>query len=239
MLGACSDHVGLGDWYMCIFRHLLEEFFLFNVKGESSAGVDWFIEFVKVGVDLGLVDCCVVSHDIVIDIADGDPIETLIGVLECSEHPFVEHGGSDVGCDAPCVDVLGPVDMQYLVFVSEAFALVRIHTGNYFGIRWGCIGGWVLEVSIISVEKSGAWSMHKWTFPLPQFCGVLTAIRFMQICLNQVRIAEYVGSPKILWMTLWEIIVSTLSRETSLVTIIAPVRRLTPFIRFVVLVVFL
>ena len=98
--------------------------------------------------------CCAVAHDVVIDVADGDPVETLVGVLKCSEQPFVESGGSDVDCDTPCVDVLGPVDIQYLVFGSKAFALGCICTGKYVGIRWGCIGGWVVEVSISSVENS-------------------------------------------------------------------------------------
>ena len=74
MPDTCSDHGGLGDWYMCIFRHLLEEFLFSNVNGEGLAGVDWFVEFVKVVVDLGLVDCCMVAHDVVIDVADGDPV---------------------------------------------------------------------------------------------------------------------------------------------------------------------
>ena len=129
MLVACSDYGGLGDWYMCIFRHLLAEFLFSNVNGESLAGIDWFVEFVEVVVDLGLGDCCVISHDIVIDFADGEPFYSLVGVFECSEHPFIERGGSNVDCNAPCVDVLGPVDIQYLVFRSEAITLVRICTG--------------------------------------------------------------------------------------------------------------
>ena len=89
-------------------------------------------------------NCCLIYHDVVIDVADSDPVYPLSGVFECSEHPFVEHGGSNVDCDAPCVDVLVPVDIQYLVFSSEAFALGRILTGQYVRIRWGCIGGWVV-----------------------------------------------------------------------------------------------
>ena len=81
--------------------------------------------------------------------------------------------------------------------------------------------------------------MPKWPFPLPQYCGVSTVIRFVQICLNQVGIAEYVGSPEIFLMTLWGITSSMSSRETFVVAIIVPVRRLTPFASFGVLVVFL
>ena len=45
------------------------------------------------------------------------------------------------------------------------------------------------------------------------------------------------GSPEILLMTLWVITASTSSRDTFVVAIIAPVRRLTPLVRFGVLVV--
>ena len=75
--------------------------------------------------------------------------------------------------------------------------------------------------------------MPKWPFPLPQSCGVSTAIRFVQICLNHVRMDKYVGSPEILWMTLWGITVSTSSRETFVVAIMSPVKRLMPFVRLV------
>ena len=53
-----------------------------NVNGESAAGVDWFVECVKVGVEIGLGDFCAVAHDVVIDVTDGDPVETLVGVLD-------------------------------------------------------------------------------------------------------------------------------------------------------------
>ena len=75
--------------------------------------------------------------------------------------------------------------------------------------------------------------MHKWPFLLPQSCGVSTDIRFVQTCLNHVRMAEYVGSPEILWMTFWIITASTLYRETFVVAILAPVKRLMPFVRLV------
>ena len=81
--------------------------------------------------------------------------------------------------------------------------------------------------------------MPKWLFPIPQSCGVSTAIRFVQIFLNQVRIDEYMNLPKLLLMTLWGITASMLSHETVVVAIIVPVRHLTPFVRFGVLVVFL
>ena len=74
MIGACSDHGGLGDWYICIFRHILADFLFSNVNRESSACIDWFVEFVEVVVDLGLGDFCVISYDLVIDVADGDPV---------------------------------------------------------------------------------------------------------------------------------------------------------------------
>ena len=77
--------------------------------------------------------------------------------------------------------------------------------------------------------------MPKWTFPIPQSCGVLTEIRFMQICLNHVRMDKYVGSPEILWMTLWGITASTLFHKTFMVVIISPVKRHMPFVRLVVL----
>ena len=136
-------HGGLGGCYMCIFSHILAELLPANVNDGSTAGVDWFVEYVKVGVNLGLGDFCVVSHDVVIDVADGEPVDTLGGVLECGEHPFFERGGPDVDCDATFVYILGPVDIQYLVFGSEAFALGRICTRKYVGIQWGCIGGWL------------------------------------------------------------------------------------------------
>ena len=82
MLGACSNHGGLGDVYMRIFSHLLADLLLPNVNGESAAGIDWFVECVKVGVDLGLGDFRVVAHDVVIDIAGGDPVETFARVLK-------------------------------------------------------------------------------------------------------------------------------------------------------------
>ena len=82
VLCACSDHGGLSDWYMCIFLHILEEFLFANVNGESSSGVNWFIGFVNVGIDLGLGDCCVVAHEVVIDVADGDPVYPFVGVIQ-------------------------------------------------------------------------------------------------------------------------------------------------------------
>ena len=117
VLGVCSDNGGLSDWHMRIFSHLLAEFLLPNVNGESVAGVDWFVECVKVGVDIGLGYCYVVTHEVVIDVVDGEPVETLIGLLECNEQPFVKCGGPYADFDATCVDILGPVDIQYLVFV--------------------------------------------------------------------------------------------------------------------------
>ena len=51
------------------------------------------------------------------------------------------------------MDILGPVDIQYLVFGLEAFAIGHICTGKYVGIRWGCIGGGVVEVPIFIVEN--------------------------------------------------------------------------------------
>ena len=68
---------------MRVFGYLLAEFLLPDVDGESVAGVDGFFECVEVSADLGLGDCRVVSHDIVIDAADGDPVEALDGVLKC------------------------------------------------------------------------------------------------------------------------------------------------------------
>ena len=145
-------------------------------------------------------NCFVITHDVVIYVADGDPVETLIGVFECSEHSFVKRAGSDVDFDVPCVDVLGPVDIQYLVFSSEAFALGHICTGKYVGIRWGCMGG--VGCRCLHFERGkqqvlGACLSGLFLFP--------SLVEFQQF----------------------------------LVTIIAPVRILTPFIRFGVLVVFL
>ena len=75
--------------------------------------------------------------------------------------------------------------------------------------------------------------MPKWPFLLPHSCGILTAIRFVQICLNHLRMAECVGSPEILWMALWGITVSTSSRETFVISIISPVRRFMLFVHIV------
>ena len=74
--------------------------------------------------------------------------------------------------------------------------------------------------------------MPKWPFPPPQSCGVSTAIKFVQTCLNQVRIAEYVGSPEILLMTFSGVTARTSSCDTFVVAIISPVRCFTPLVRF-------
>ena len=79
---------------------------------------------------------------------------------------------------------------------------------------------------------AGAWSITKWPFPLPQSFGVSKEIRFVKICLNLVRIAEYVGSPEILLMTLRGITAKTLSRKTFVVAIIYHVRSLMPLVFF-------
>ena len=42
--------------------------------------------------------------------------------------------------------------------------------------------------------------------------------------------AEYVGSPEILWMILWGITASTSSRETFVVSVMSPVRCIMPFV---------
>ena len=81
------------------------------------------------------------------------PFTPSLGSSSSAIAPFVEHGGSDVDCDAPYVDVLGPVYIQYLVFRSEAFALSRICTSKYVGISWGFIQGLVVEICISSVEN--------------------------------------------------------------------------------------
>ena len=120
---------------MHVFSHILAELLLPDVDSESAAGIDGFFEFVEVSVDLGLGDCLVVAHDIVIDVADGDPVEALVRVLECSEHPFIKRGGPDVDGNTTCVDILVPVEVQYLVFGLEAFTLGSICTGKYVGIR--------------------------------------------------------------------------------------------------------
>ena len=96
---------------MRIFVHLLSELLVSDVDGESAAGVDVFVECIEVSVNLGLVYFRVVPHDVVIDVADGDPVEDLAGVLECGEHPFIESSGLNVDGDATCVDILGPVDV--------------------------------------------------------------------------------------------------------------------------------
>ena len=118
VLGTHSDHGGLGDGYICVLVHLLEEFLLTDTNGKSAAGIDGLIGGVEVSVDLGLRDCHVVVHDVVVDVADDDPVEDLIGVLECGNHPFVEYGGTNVGSNAAGVDILGPVDIQYLVLCT-------------------------------------------------------------------------------------------------------------------------
>ena len=106
-LGTPSDHVSLGDGYIRALSHLLEEFLLTDIYGESAAGVNGLIEGVEVGVDLGLRDCCVVVHDVDVEIADADLVEALVGVLECGEHPLFERGGTDVDGDAVDVYILG------------------------------------------------------------------------------------------------------------------------------------
>ena len=111
--------------------------------------------------------------------------------------------------------------------------------GSMLGYYGGALGGGLKKSPFRVWKTAGAWSMPKWHFPLTQYCGVSTAIRFVQICLNQVCRAEYLGSPEILWMTLWGIPESTLSCETFVVAVIAPVRRLMPFICLGVLLVFL
>ena len=55
----------------------------------------------------------------------------------------------------------------------------------------------------------------------------------MQIFLNHVRMAEYVGSLEILRMNLWGITASTLSHQTFVVAKMAPVRLLIPFVHLV------
>ena len=78
-----SDYGGLGDGYMHILGHLLAELLLQDVDNKSASGVDGFIKGVNVSVDLGLGDFCVVAHDVVVDYADGNPVEALDGVLKC------------------------------------------------------------------------------------------------------------------------------------------------------------
>ena len=87
-----------------------------------------------IGVELDLGDCCVVALDAVIAVSNGEPNNNLVRVHECVNHPFFEQGGPNVDCNSTCVDVLGPVDIQYLLLGSEAFALGRICTGKYVGI---------------------------------------------------------------------------------------------------------
>ena len=82
------------------------------VDGKSAAVVDGIVEGVKVGADLVLRDHRVFFHYVVVYVADGDPIEDLVGVLECGEHPLFGRGGTDVDGDVAGVDILGPVDVQ-------------------------------------------------------------------------------------------------------------------------------
>ena len=95
------------------------------------------------------------------------------------------------------MDVLGPVDIKYLVFSSEVFALSPISPVSMLGYAGGALGGGLSKSPFLAWKAAGDCSMPKWLFPLLQSCGVLTAIRFVQIFLNQVRMAKYVGSPKI------------------------------------------
>ena len=62
---------------------LLTEFLLANVNGKSSYGVDWFVEFVNVVVDLGLGNFCVVAHNVVIDVTYDDPC-IFVNCIYCS-----------------------------------------------------------------------------------------------------------------------------------------------------------
>ena len=106
-----------------------------KVDGESSAGLDGLVEGVGVSIELILKNCRVVFHDVVLDVAGGDPVEALVGVFQCGEHPSVERGSTYVDINATGVDIIGPVDIQYLVFFSESFTIGRICTRNYVRIR--------------------------------------------------------------------------------------------------------
>ena len=124
------------------------------VDGDSAAVVDGIVEGVKVGADLGLRDHHVFFHYVVVYVADGDPIEDLVGVLECGEHPIFERDGTDVDGNVAGVEILRPVDVQYVVFCKEMFALGSICTGKYVRIHLGCIGGGRgVEVPITNVEN--------------------------------------------------------------------------------------
>ena len=119
----------------------MAEFLIPDVDGESAAGADWIVEGVEVSIKIGLRDRRVVAHDVVLDVADSEPVEALVGFLEYGNNPFVKRGGTNVDGNATGVDILGSVDVHYLVFGSEAFSLVRIYTRKYVGIRWVCIRG--------------------------------------------------------------------------------------------------
>ena len=237
MLSARSDHGGLGDGYMRVFSHLLAYFLLPDVDGESAAGVNGFVECVEVSVNLGLGDFRLVSHVVVIDIADGDPAEALVGVLECVEHPFIERVGPDVDGDETCVDILVPVDVQYLLLGLEAFALVRICISKYVGIHWGCIGGrggggGCRSPHFERGKRQVLGSCPSGPLLLPSLVEFQQRLGSFNFFLNQVCIAKYVGSSEILLMTLWGITASTSSRNTFVVAIIAPIRCLTPLVPF-------
>ena len=155
MLGTCSDYGSLGDGYLRVLSHILAEFLLADVDGDIAAGIDGLVEGVEVGIDLGLQYCCLVFHEVVTDVADGDPVEALVGVLKCDKKSFVKRGGTNVDGDAAGEDTILPVEVQYLVFCTEAFMIGRIFTGKYVRIRWGYIGGGVVEVFITSVKNGG------------------------------------------------------------------------------------
>ena len=116
MLGTCSDYGSLGDGYLRVLSHILAEFLLADVDGDIAAGIDGLVEGVEVGIDLGLQYCCLVFHEVVTDVADGDPVEALVGVLKCDKKSFVKRGGTNVDGDAAGEDTILPVEVQYLVF---------------------------------------------------------------------------------------------------------------------------
>ena len=80
----------------------MAEFLFSDVNGESLAGVYWFVEFVEVVVDLGLVDFCVISHDVVIDVVYGDPVYPSSG----SSSAAITHSANAA---APMLTVVCPV----------------------------------------------------------------------------------------------------------------------------------
>ena len=100
MLRSGGDHSGLVDWYVGIAGSLLAELLLACVDRQRPAWVDALVEALQIVVDFLLGNLGKTIHDVVVEIANFNIVEALVGVVEFGDDEWLKSRCSNVDNDS-------------------------------------------------------------------------------------------------------------------------------------------